>query len=253
MAVTVNLSGRRVLVTGASSGLGAEICRSLAGCGASVAMLARRGELLDALENELGATAKGFVCDVTDHAALEDAIAKAASAFGGLDALVAVAGRGAVGTLMTGSPEGWRALVDLNFIAPLASARHAIGYFPQSGRRDLLFVGSAASMTPMPGVGMYAATKRGLRAACDAMRLELAPAGVNVSMILPGAFETEGLVGNVDFNGELGDMGMVQMFVDDGQPAPPQSVGDSIAFMLGLPEGVCINELVIRPTSQLHP
>lgn len=249
----MNLSGRRILVTGASSGLGAEACRSLSRCGASVVMLARRKDRLRELEGELGARVKGFVCDVTDNAALESAVSEAARTLSGLDAVVAVAGRGAVGTLMTGSPQGWRELADLNLIAPLATARYAVGHFPQSGRRDLLFVGSVGGITPMPGVGMYAATKRGLRAACDAMRLELAGAGINVGLVMPGAFDTEGLIGNVAFNGEHGDMSMLRMFAGEMGPAPPKPVGDTIAFMLSLPEGVCINEVVIRPTGQLHP
>lgn len=253
VAVRFNVSGRRILVTGASSGLGAEACRSLVGSGAAVAMLARRKDRLDELEGELGSRATGIVCDVTDNAALELAIAEAVRALGGLDAVVAVAGRGAVGTFMTGSPQGWRELADLNLIAPLATARYAVEHFPKIGRRDLLFVGSVGGITPMPGVGMYAATKRGLRAACDAMRLELAGAGINVGLLMPGAFETEGLVGNVAFNGEPGDMSMLRMFDGEIRPGPPQSVGDTIAFMLSLPEGVCINEVVIRPTGQLHP
>jgi NADP-dependent 3-hydroxy acid dehydrogenase YdfG len=253
VSVTVDLSGRRILVTGASSGIGAMTCRALVSCGASVGMLARRKERLDELAEELGARAVGVRCDVTDFDMLASAVDEAARSLGGLDGVVAVAGVGMVGGMMTGSPEQWRALIDLNLIGPLATARYAIGHFPASGRRDLVFVGSTGAITPMVGLGVYAASKRGLRAALDALRLELASAGVNVSIVMPGMFDTEGLGPDVAIvDGDLLDFN-VPMFTESGGPGPPEAVADVVAFMLGLPDGVAINELVIRPTGQFNP
>lgn len=255
MAGGIDLSGRRILVTGASSGLGAVACRSLIRCGASVAMLARRKDRLDLLEAELGERAKGYACDVTVQADLKAAIAAGAAAMGGVDAMVAVAGRGSAGTLMTGDPDGWRELLELNLIALLATARHVYDLFPDSGRRDLLFVGSAGGITAMPGVGIYSTGRRGLRAAVETLRLELAGEGIGVGMIVPGMFETEGLIaasqvnGNVDF-----DRDVMKGFVDGGwHPGPPEAVAEAIAFMLGQPAGVAINELVIRPIDLYFP
>lgn len=253
--MTSNLSGRRVLLTGASSGLGAESCRSLTAAGASVAMLARRKDRLDALERELGQCAKGFACDVTIDADLTAAIACAAKALGGLDAMVAVAGRGSAGTLITGDPKGWRELLDLNLIAPLTTARFTYEHFPKGGRRDLLFVGSAGGITVMPGVGMYSTGRRGLRAAVETLRLELASQNINVGMIMPGMFDTEGLIAASQINGDVDfERDVMKSFADGGwHPGPPRAVADAITFMLGQPEGVAINELVIRPTSQHFP
>jgi NADP-dependent 3-hydroxy acid dehydrogenase YdfG len=255
MSTVANLAGRRVLVTGASSGLGAEACRSLVACGASVAMLARRKHRLIELEAELGERAKGFACDVTIDADLKSTVAAAAEQLGGLDAMVAVAGRGSAGTLMTGEPDGWRELLELNLLALLATARFTYDHFGKSGRRDLLFVGSAGGINAMPGVGIYSTGRRGLRAAVETLRLELAGEGINVGMIVPGMFDTEGLVaasqvnGNVDFPRDV-----MKGFADGGwHPGPPGAVADAISFMLGQPEGVAINELVIRPTSQHFP
>src|SRR3954462_2746557 len=107
MGVDVDLTGRRVLVTGASSGIGAEVCRSLIGCGASVAMLARRKERLDELGEERGDRAVGVPADVTDLGGLETAVDDAARLLGGLDAVVAVAGRAMAGGVIPGSPQGW--------------------------------------------------------------------------------------------------------------------------------------------------
>jgi NADP-dependent 3-hydroxy acid dehydrogenase YdfG len=251
--VTVNLSGRRILVTGASSGIGAATCRAIVDCGGSVAMLARRKDRLDELAEEFGERAVGVRADVTDDDALAAAIESAARAFDGLDGVVAVAGRSMVGTITSGSPARWRELIDLNLVGPLATVRYAIDHFADAGRRDVVLVGSTGAITPMPGVGIYAATKRGLRAAFDSLRVELAPAGVNVSLMMPGMFETEGLtLDGIVFDGEVPEND-TPMFVPGSGPASADVLGETIAYMIGLPEGVCINEVVARPTGQLNP
>ena len=253
MGVAVDLAGRRALVTGASSGIGAEVCRSIVACGGSVAMLARRKERLDELHGELGERAVGIRCDVTDLDALEAAVGEAARSLGGLDAVVAVAGKSMVGTIESGTPQKWRELFELNLLAPLATVRYAIGHFSDTGRRDIVFVGSTGAITPMPGTAIYGASKRGLRAAFDTLRLEVAAAGINVSLVMPGFFETEGLtLEGITIDGDVPPTDR-EMLVDGAGPAPTGPLGDTIAFMLGLPEGVAINEVVVRPTGQLAP
>jgi NADP-dependent 3-hydroxy acid dehydrogenase YdfG len=251
--VVGNLSGRRVLVTGASSGIGAATCRSIVRQGGAVAMLARRKERLDELSGELGDQAVGIAADVTDLEALQGRIDEGARRLGGLDGVIAVAGKMMTGTLTTGTPKLWRELVELNLIGPLATVRYATGHFPASGRRDVVLVGSTGAMTPMSGVGMYAASKRGLEAAFDSLRLELAPADVNVSLIMPGMFETEGLtLEGVVIDGEIPPVEM-PMFAEGSGPAPVEPLADCIAYIIGLPEGICVHEMVVRPTGQLNP
>jgi NADP-dependent 3-hydroxy acid dehydrogenase YdfG len=105
----------------------------------------------------------------------------------------------------------------------------------------------------MAGVGVYAASKRGLRAAFDALRLELAPAGVNTSCVMPGMFETEGLtIEGMAFDGDV-PPDDIPWFAPDSGPASAVDLADTIAFMISRPEGFCINELVARPTGQLNP
>jgi NADP-dependent 3-hydroxy acid dehydrogenase YdfG len=253
MGVAVDLTGRRVLVTGASSGIGAEVCRSIVACGGSVAMLARRKERLDELADGLGERAVGIRCDVTDMEALEASVGEAARSLGGLDGVVAVAGKSMVGSIESGTPELWRELFDLNLLAPLATVRYAIGHFSDTGRRDIVLISSTGAITPMPGTAIYAASKRGLRASFDSLRLEVAAAGVNTSLVMPGFFETEGLtLEGVTIDGDV-PPNDIPMLVEGTGPAPPGPIGDTIAFMLGLPEGVAINEVVVRPTGQLAP
>jgi NADP-dependent 3-hydroxy acid dehydrogenase YdfG len=251
--VTVDLTGRRVLVTGASSGIGAATCRAIVACGGSVAMLARRKERLASLEQELGSRSLAVPVDVTDVDALEAAINEAAAALGGLDGVIAVAGKSFVGGLATGTPQQWRELLELNLLSPLTTVRFALPHFPKTGRRDAVVVGSTGAVTSMPGVGIYSASKRGLRAACETLRLELAPMGVNVGFVMPGMFDTAGLtLEGIVIDGPM-PANDFPLFAEGGGPADPDHLAATIAFMIGMPEGVGINELVIRPTGQLNP
>jgi NADP-dependent 3-hydroxy acid dehydrogenase YdfG len=253
MGVSVDLTGRRVLVTGASSGIGAAVCRSIVGCGGSVAMVARRKDRLDGLTDELGERSVGVRGDVTDLDGLEAVIAEAAAALGGLDGLVAAAGQSMAGTVATGTPQRWKDLFDLNLLGPLTTARYTLGHFPDHGRRDVVFIGSAAGIMAMPGVAIYGASKRGLEAAYESLRLELAPAGINTSLVQPGLFETEGLtIEGMVIDGDVPPNDF-PLLSPGSVPADPSIVADIVAFMIGLPEGVCINEIVARPTGQLTP
>jgi NADP-dependent 3-hydroxy acid dehydrogenase YdfG len=253
MAVDGVLSGRHLLVTGASSGIGAATCRSIVARGGQVAMLARRKERLDELASELGDNAFVVAADVTDLEALEGRVEEAARHFGSLDGVITVAGQMMTGGMTSGTPQRWRELIDLNLIGPLATIRYAVQHFATTGRRDVVLVGSTGAVTPMPGVGIYAASKRGLEAAFDSLRLELAHAGINVSLVMPGMFETEGLtLEGIIIDGDVPNSD-IPYFVDGGIPVPPQPLADCIAYIIGLPDGICVNEMVVRPTGQLNP
>jgi NADP-dependent 3-hydroxy acid dehydrogenase YdfG len=253
MGVNVDLTGRRVLVTGASSGIGAEVCRSIVACGGSVAMLARRKERLDELGEQLGERAVGVRADVTDLDTLEAAVGEAARLLGGLDAVVAAAGRAMAGGVVTGSPQAWRELINLNLVGPLATVRYAVPHFSPTGRRNVVLVGSAAAITPMPGTSTYTASKAGLRAAFESLRLELAQDGIGATHVMPGMFETEGLtLEGIVIDGPV-PQNDFPMLAPGAGPGAAEIVARSIAFILSLPEGVAINEIVIRPTGQLNP
>jgi NADP-dependent 3-hydroxy acid dehydrogenase YdfG len=255
MAVEVEgvLSGRHVLVTGASSGIGAATCRSIVARGGKVALMARRKERLEELAAELGDGAYVVAADVTDLDGLENRVDEAAGHLGSLDGIVTVAGQMMTGEMSSGTPQRWRELIDLNLIGPLATIRYAVQHFPTTGRRDVVIVGSTGAITPMPGVGIYAASKRGLEAAFDTLRLELAHEGINVSLVMPGMFETEGLtLEGIIFDGDVPNSD-IPYFVEGGIPVPPQPLADCIAYIIGLPDGICVNEMVVRPTGQLNP
>ena len=253
MSVKADLSGRRVVVTGASSGVGAATCRAIVDCGGAVAMLARRKGRLEGLAEALGGQALPVPADVTDLEALEAAIRSAAGFFGGLDGVVAVAGRNITGTIATGTPEVWRQLLDVNLIGPLATARYAVDHFPAEGRRDVVLIGSTGGVEALPGLGVYGASKRGLRAAFESMRLELAPEGISVTLVTPGLFDTEGTRGDLIVrDGTTPAMDVPVFSPGSSGPPPPEVLAQAIAYSMSLPEGVSISEMVVRPTGQLH-
>lgn len=217
-------------------------------------MLARRHDRLTQLHAELGDRAIGIPCDVTDLAGLRASVTHAADALGGLDGVITVAGRGMVGTISSGDPALWRELLDLNVIGPLATVRYAVPHLlAADGRRDVVLVGSTGAVTPSACVGVYAASKRGLRAANDALRLELAENGINVSLVMPGIFDTEGLIAATLINGDVNAGAMPAFASGVSTPPKPDAVADTIAFLVGPPGDVGINEIVLRPTAQVSP
>lgn len=131
--------------------------------------------------------------------------------------------------------------------------RNAVPHFCANDRHDVVLIGSTGAITPTACVGVYAASKRGLRAAFDSLRLELAEGGINVSLVMAGIFDAGGLVAATAINGDVNEGAVPSFAAGVTAPPGPEPVADAIAYMLGLPAAVCINELVIRPTAQLRP
>ncbi|WP_232666305.1 SDR family oxidoreductase [Pseudonocardia sp. TRM90224] len=185
----MDLQDRRVLITGASSGIGAAVARAAAGSGAKVALLARRKGPLDELAAELGGTA--VVADITDDAAAEAAVDTAAEALGGLDALVNSAGAFTPGPVGATDPAVWRSMIDLNVVALLVLTRAAIPHL-RAGTSPTIVNLSSMSGRRVPNAlaGVYAATKHAVHAASEGLRQELGPAGIRVTTVAPGFVDT---------------------------------------------------------------
>jgi short-subunit dehydrogenase len=198
----VNLGGRRVLLTGATGGLGHAIARGLAARGATVVLTGRRAEPLAALAEELGGRA------IAADLVAPDAPARLLEEAGDVDVLVANAALPASGELDGFTPEQIDRALAVNLRAPVMLARLLME--PLTARRDghLLFVGSLSGKSAGPHSSLYSATKFGLRGFALGLRQDLAEHGVGVSLVSPGFVRHAG------------------MFADSGAQLPP-GVGTS--------------------------
>jgi NAD(P)-dependent dehydrogenase (short-subunit alcohol dehydrogenase family) len=189
-----DLEGKRVLITGASSGIGFAAARAFARAGADVALTAR-GE--DGLERaaetarELGARAVVIPADLADREQAEHAVAAAADALGGLDVLAWCAASMVFGRFSDVEPEDFDRTTAVTYTAAVDTIRAALPHLEESGG-TIVVTGSIMTKIPLPTFGSYAAAKHALRGFIGSLRVELLDAGspVTVSMVHPGAVDT---------------------------------------------------------------
>jgi short-subunit dehydrogenase len=182
-----------VLITGASSGIGAALALELAREGAQLVLMARRRERLDALcteINAMGAEAAAHVGDVTKRADLDAAVALAIERYGRLDMAVANAGFGVVGTLEKLNVEDYRRQFETNVFAVLETVKACLPEL-RKARGRVVLLGSVAGYISSPNASPYAMSKFAIRALALALRPELEPSGVTVTLISPGFIESE--------------------------------------------------------------
>jgi NADP-dependent 3-hydroxy acid dehydrogenase YdfG len=186
----VDIENSVILVTGASSGIGAATARAAAAAGARVVLAARREERLSALADELP-DSLAVACDVTDADQLAHAVQTAVDAYGCLDVLVNNAGQGLHVPLEAVDPADFRAVLELNVVAPLAAMQAVLPIMRRQGRGSIVNVSSGTTLVVRPGAGAYAASKAALNMLSGVARLELAAAGIAVSTVYPFITATE--------------------------------------------------------------
>ena len=243
---TADLRGRTAVVTGASSGIGEAVARRLAADGASVALLARRRERVEAVAAECGGLA--VVADVADHAALTRAAEEVRDRLGRVDTVVANAGFLRTDPALAGAAEEAAEMVTAN----VTGASWAVRTFAEDllaagaggGPADAVFVSSLGAAAGMPLLSLYGATKAAVSYLARTTRAEFAPSGVRVHDIEP-AWTTTALADSyADALGELTGA-PVQA------PAPPLSPDDVaavVAFCVGAPPLVNIAHVALTPT-----
>jgi NADP-dependent 3-hydroxy acid dehydrogenase YdfG len=249
--MTERLSGTTALVTGASSGIGAATALALAGEGANVALVARRGDRLKELAARIGEAALVLDADITEGPVAAQIVAAAVARFGRLDILVNNAGVMLLGPIVGADTEEWRRMIDLNLSALLRCAHAALPHLlraAEGGPRrvaDLVNISSVAGRIARNGVGAYNATKWGVNAFSESLRQEVTRRHVRVSLIEPGLVETELLGQN---RPEVQATVKQQFDLDD--PLRPEEVADAILYVVTRARNVAINEVLIRPTEQ---
>jgi NADP-dependent 3-hydroxy acid dehydrogenase YdfG len=223
----MKLNGAVVLVTGASSGIGAATARAASSAGARLVLLARREDRIQQLAEELG-DAVAVHCDVTDQAQVEAAVGTAIEKFGRIDVLVNNAGQGLQATVDTIDPNDFRALLELNLVAPLAMMQAVLPHMRKQGAGAIVNVSSGITWSALPGSGAYAASKAALQKLSAIARVEVADDGIAVSVMYPSITETE-FVGTV--RGSVEDA--LQMEAASGlKPQSPEAVADAILDLI---------------------
>jgi hypothetical protein len=203
MAYTLDLSGRVAFITGASSGLGAQFARTLAGAGAAVVLASRRVEKLKELRAIIagdGGEAHVIALDVNDHDSIRSAVAHAETEVGSIDILVNNSGVSTTQRLQDVSPEDYDFMFDTNvkgafFVAQEVAKRmmaRAKGAAPGSytGGR-IVNVASMAGLRVLPQIGVYCMSKAAVIQMTKAMALEWGRFGINVNALCPGYIDTE--------------------------------------------------------------
>lgn len=238
------LAGRRVLVTGASSGIGEATARACAAAGAQVACLARRAERLTQLAREIAGVA--VPADVADEQSARAGVDRAADALGGLDAVVNNAGAMTLDTVSDGRAADWRQMLDVNIFGLLVVTQAALPYLRAADRGDVVNMSSMSGRrVPNAAAAVYAGTKHAVHAISDGLRRELHPEGIRVTIVSPGLVDTPLGEGSSD-SAAHGRVKELQAEVG----LAPSDVGRQVAHILAEPPGVVLHEIALLPTAQ---
>lgn len=187
----MSLANMKILVTGASSGIGAHIVRFLAEQGAQVVATARRAEVLEALAAECGAGVSALALDVGDAAAVSTAVDEAARRMGGLDGLFNNAGTAWGGRALEMPTEDWDRVIDINLNAVFRVAQAAARVMANAGGGSILNTASVLGYGTGAGVAAYSASKAGVIHLTRSLALEWARHKIRVNALAPGYFPTE--------------------------------------------------------------
>jgi NADP-dependent 3-hydroxy acid dehydrogenase YdfG len=246
--VSNNIDGKVVVITGASSGLGEASARLLARQGARVVLGARRRDRIEALAAEInrgGGKAIAVATDVTRRDQVKNLVDAAVKTYGRIDVIINNAG------LMPQSPldrlkiDEWDRMIDVNIKGVLYGIAAALPYMQQQKSGHIVNVSSVAGHKVRAGGAVYAATKHAVRALSEGLRQEVKPFNIRTTVISPGAVATE-LPDSIS-EPDVAE-GFHKFYEEFAIPA--DSFARAVAYAIGEPDDVDINEILFRPTRQ---
>jgi NADP-dependent 3-hydroxy acid dehydrogenase YdfG len=243
-----NITGKVVVITGASSGLGEATARLLSAQGASVVLGARRVDRITALADELtrgGGKALAVATDVTDRAQVQHLVDAAVATHGRIDVMINNAGLMPQAPLERLQIDEWDRMIDVNIKGVLYGIAAALPYMKEQKAGHMINVSSVAGHKVRPGSAVYAATKHAVLAVSEGLRQEVKPYNIRTTVISPGAVATE-LPDSVT---DPDTAKRIREFYDD-VAIPADSFARAVAYAIGQPDTVDINEIVFRPTRQ---
>ncbi len=241
------LDGRSIVVTGASSGIGAAVTRALAAEGARLTIGARRVDRLEALAREIGTERVTVVrTDMRVEADVVRLVATARERFGGVDALVNNAGLGRKAPIASAPSEPWREMLETNVLGLLIATREALQDMERRGVAGhvVQMLSMAAHRVPGPDAAVYAGTKFAVRAITEGLRQELRAkkSPVRVSLVSPGWVETE-------FSDVFAGPGAAPP-LREAKQLEAGDIARAIVWVLSQPPHVEVHDVLVRPTEQ---
>lgn len=237
----ISLRERRVLVTGASSGIGASIARRVARGGAIVTLVARRRERLELVARDCPGS-DVVALDVCDAQAVERALASRE-----FDVVVNNAGMAlGVERLPQGSPAEWSQVIDLNVKGVLHVFHATLPSMARRAHGDAVLIGSVAGRQVYPGGAIYCATKHAVRALYETLRLDMAESGVRFTTVDPG------MVGGTEFSAirMRGDLAKARAIYQGVDPLSADDVAEAVEWAITRPAHVNIGEIVMWASAQ---
>jgi NADP-dependent 3-hydroxy acid dehydrogenase YdfG len=243
-----NISGKVVVITGASSGLGEATARHLAGRGATVVLGARRAERLQTLVDVItrtGGKASAIVTDVTDPAQVQALVDSAVEQYGRVDVILNNAGVMPHSPLERRKIDDWNRTIDINIKGVLYGIAAALPHMQRQNAGHIINVSSVAGHKVGKNNAVYAATKTAVRVISEGLRQEIKPWNLRTTIISPGAVATElpNSITEADVAKGVGE------FYEE-YAVPAESFARAVAFAIGQPDDVDINEILFRPTRQ---
>jgi ribitol 2-dehydrogenase len=231
-----------VIITGASSGIGAATARALSRLGCRLTLAARSAEKLSALADELGPEALAVTTDVTKGADVVRMVAKTVEQFGRVDVLFANAGIYIPGQVVEGDPDAWANLMDVNVNGVLRCVHAVLPHMLAQRCGDILVTSSISGFVDIHWEPVYSASKHAIQGFVHTLRRQVAPSGIRVGSIAPGMVANElwGITTPEDVNSWVGRHASLRS----------EDVVEAVVFMLSQPAHVTIRDLVMLPQNQ---
>lgn len=239
-----NIEGKVIAITGASSGIGEATARHLAKLGAKVVLGARRTDRLETIAGEIradGGTAEFKALDVTNRENVEAFVQFADKTFGKVDVIVNNAGLMPLSPMQALKVDEWDRMVDVNIKGVLYGIAAGLPIMKRQGYGQFVNMSSIAAHYVMPTGAVYCATKHAVNALSEGLRME--NKDIRVSIVSPGVTESELASTITDENTKE----MIEEYRKTFIPA--HAIAEAVAYAISQPEGVDVNEIIVRPTA----
>ena len=240
--MTHPLAGKVVIITGASSGIGAATARALARCGCRLTLAARSADKLAALASALGPETLAVPTDVTVGADAARMVDQTVERFGRVDALFANAGIYIRGPITDSGPDDWAHLLDVNIVGVLRGIHAVLPHLTAQKSGDILVTSSISGFIDIHGEPIYSASKHAVQGLVHTLRRQVAASGVRVGSLAPGMVANE--------LWDITDPAEIARRVEERACLRSEDVAEAAVFMLSQPPHVTIRDLVMLPQNQ---